>query len=72
MAGIPNPEPPVVKSLSQISEYLYSTETALLRDELTVYEAAREIFHARQALEDHIAAPHDTPGEGTEREEGTQ
>lgn len=60
-----------MKTLSQISEDLYSTETALLRDELTVYEAAREISHARQALEDHIVAPHDTPREGTEQEEGT-
>ena len=61
-----------MKTLSQISEYLYSTETALLRGELTVYEAAREISHARQALEDHIIGPHSKPSEFTVQEAGTQ
>lgn len=53
-----------MKTLSQISEDLYDTETALLRDDITIYEAARELCQIRYDLELHIVAPHDTPGGG--------
>lgn len=56
-----------MKTLSQISEYLYSTETALLREELTVFEAAAELAHARRYLEPHITPfAHGTLREGSE------
>lgn len=65
MAGIPYPEPAVVKTLSQISEDLYQLETELLRGNVAWRDCWADVRQIRQDLEPHIVAPaHDTPGEG--------
>lgn len=73
MAGIPYPDPPVVKTLSQISEDLYQLGSSLLKEDGSGIAAHNALDRIRQDLEPHIASPaHNTPREGTEQEEGTQ
>ena len=68
MVGISYPHPPVVKTLSQISEDLYQLETRLLRCDLPGPAVYREVSRIRQDLEPHITSPaHDTQGEGIEQ-----
>lgn len=71
MAGIPNPESLSVKTMTRISEELYCLESRAVRGELSNLQTFDELRRIRQDLEPHIAAPHDTPGKGTEQEEGT-
>jgi hypothetical protein len=74
VAGIPDPEPPVLKTLSQISEDLYLLESALLRDPESALWVYTVVSRIRQDLEPHICTPaaHDTPREGTVQEGGTR